>query len=67
MATGRVNLARAMLSTILNGPRVEDDPEGAGLCQLAVCRGQVRTVFMAEPDGDVQPYGYCTACGLPVS
>jgi hypothetical protein len=39
----------------------------ADLCPLAVCRGRVRTVFMAEPDGDVQPYGYCTSCGMPVS
>lgn len=36
------------------------------LCQLAVCRGKVRTVWIADSDGDVQPYGYCMSCGLPV-
>jgi hypothetical protein len=64
--TERANLAAALAAAI-DAAREDKAAKDAGLCQLAVCRGKVRTVFMAEPDGDVQPYGYCTACGLPVS
>ncbi|MGW5402656.1 hypothetical protein, partial [Streptomyces sp. NPDC003952] len=61
----------AALATAIEAARErrkdDDRARELGLCQLAVCRGQVRTVWKVDPDGDVQPYGYCTSCGMPVS
>jgi hypothetical protein len=37
------------------------------LCAVAACRGIVRTTTRVLEDGDAEPYGYCSTCGLPVT
>lgn len=37
------------------------------LCTVPACRGVVRTVTRVLEDGDAEPYGYCSTCGLPVT
>jgi hypothetical protein len=37
------------------------------LCTVAACRGIVRTTTRVLEDGDAEPYGYCSTCGLPVT
>lgn len=40
------------------------DPD---LCTVPACRGVVRTVTRVLEDGEPEPYGYCSTCGLPVT
>lgn len=37
------------------------------LCAVPACRGVVRTLTRALEDGDPEPYGFCTTCGMPVT
>lgn len=36
-------------------------------CAVPACRGVVRTLTRVLEDGDPEPYGYCSTCGLAVT
>lgn len=44
-----------------------EDEHAPDLCTVPACRGVVRTVTRVLEDGDPEPYGYCSTCGLPVT
>lgn len=43
-----------------------EDPD-TNLCAVPACRGAVRTLTRVLEDGEPEPYGFCTTCGMPVT